>query len=945
MTSQPESPVANPSAPSLGKPAVAVVVLSSLDRSPDETLTAASRQVYVPAQILVVGSKPNPDASEVEHPPFDRLGSTEEILDRLADGIDFVWFVHTDTRPRPDALMALVRETVRHDASVAGSKVLIDGSEGRLDSVGEATDVYGDPYSGLDPGELDLEQYDVVREVAMVSPISLLVRRDLLRGLRGLDPQMPLDAAGLDLSQRARLAGGRVIVVPSSEVFHPEDCPDHQPGWRQLAGRQRAMLIAYRPITLAWVVPIGVLTHLADSLGQIVLGRLRPLLATLAAGLWNVIMLPSTWAARRRLRRIRQVGDEELFRFQVRGSIALRRTFSELGERFSRALDEEENHSIAERTAHAWARPTALLTLLSTLGVLIATRVIWFAGSPVAGFSLPPGGGWGGLLAAYGGGWDAAGLGTAVPAPPLIGFGSVATFLTGGRPQLAASIMTIAAFTAGLGGTIRLARRAGAGSGAGHAAGWVFVAGATASAVSGAGQWPLLLAAGALPWALDAVFASPASEPRRRLGQYARGGLAAGLATLAYPPVAVVIPITGILFAAFTRRWRSAIGALAITGVGLGLVAPYVVAGNLWPLFTAAKLPTIEPAWLWPVSVVVASAVGVALSGRARLSTVGLGVMLAGGGWLAVRSPALLPGVAMVGLLAASVGGALLVAAVVEVATGPSWRRIVGLMAAALLVAPAILTAAGGRAGLPVDRWSDRLSFVATLSDHPASTRVLVIGPAADLPGASRVLGSVSYRLIDGGSITLDQAYLPAARSGDRELADVIERHLIRGIDLRPGAALAEFGVGWVVVLPGGEFTIDALERQVDLALRPVDPEFDVFENLAPSSRAVTATGTVWEWTGTSYRGPASVGRVRLADNLDPGWGPDWGAEEWANSVSAGGGRADFDADALLRTWGIGSAVWLVVLVITSWWGRSTIGRTRPSNPEDQVMKEPVAAR
>ena len=61
----------------------------------------------------------------------------------------------------------------------------------------------------------------------------------------GLDPELSLDAAGLDLSQRARLAGGRVIVVPSSEVFHPLDCPDHQPGWRQQAGRQRAMLIAY----------------------------------------------------------------------------------------------------------------------------------------------------------------------------------------------------------------------------------------------------------------------------------------------------------------------------------------------------------------------------------------------------------------------------------------------------------------------------------------------------------------------------------------------------------------------------------------------------------------------------------------------------------------------------------------------------------------------------
>ncbi len=114
-----------------------------------------------------------------------QLDEVGDILDRLDDSIEFVWLIHGDTRPRPDALLALLREAGRHDASVAGSKVLIEGSSDRLDSVGEATDVFGEPYSGLDPEELDLEQYDVVREVAFVSPISMLVRRDLFSGLGG----------------------------------------------------------------------------------------------------------------------------------------------------------------------------------------------------------------------------------------------------------------------------------------------------------------------------------------------------------------------------------------------------------------------------------------------------------------------------------------------------------------------------------------------------------------------------------------------------------------------------------------------------------------------------------------------------------------------------------------------------------------------------------------
>ncbi len=84
------------------------------------------------------------------------------------------------------------------------------------------------------------------------------------------------------------------------------------------------MLIAYSPVTLSWLLPAGFLAGLADGVGQLFLGRLRPLLSTLFGWVWNLGMLPSTIGARRALRRVRQVGDEELFRFQVSGSVRLR---------------------------------------------------------------------------------------------------------------------------------------------------------------------------------------------------------------------------------------------------------------------------------------------------------------------------------------------------------------------------------------------------------------------------------------------------------------------------------------------------------------------------------------------------------------------------------------------------------------------------------------------
>src|SRR5690606_40406632 len=96
--------------------------------------------------------------------------------------VDYLWFLHSDARPRPDALAALVREVERNEASLGGSKLLVAGSRDELEEVGSATDVFGEPYSGLEEGEIDLQQYDVVREVAFVRSASMLARRDLAQG-------------------------------------------------------------------------------------------------------------------------------------------------------------------------------------------------------------------------------------------------------------------------------------------------------------------------------------------------------------------------------------------------------------------------------------------------------------------------------------------------------------------------------------------------------------------------------------------------------------------------------------------------------------------------------------------------------------------------------------------------------------------------------------------
>src|SRR5690606_22875253 len=127
----------------------------------------------------------------------------ETAIAEADQSIDYFWILHSDARPRPDALRALVTEVERNGAALGGSKLLVAGTPDVLESVGSATDVFGEPYSGLEEGEIDLQQYDVVREVAFVRSASMLVRRDLAQGLRGIDHLLPPIAAGLDLDRKS----------------------------------------------------------------------------------------------------------------------------------------------------------------------------------------------------------------------------------------------------------------------------------------------------------------------------------------------------------------------------------------------------------------------------------------------------------------------------------------------------------------------------------------------------------------------------------------------------------------------------------------------------------------------------------------------------------------------------------------------------------------------
>jgi len=875
-------------------------------------LATVERQVYDSVEeVIVVGD------SKGDLP--DGVGRSTSLVDAIATtshDVEYLWILHSDARPRPDALAALVSELGRNEASLGGSKLLVAGTRDELESVGSATDVFGEPFSGLDDGEIDLQQYDVVREVAFVASVSMLVRRDLAQGLQGLDDLLEPVAAGLDFSQRVRLAGGRVITVPSSEVYHQGRCRQAGRGWREQAGRLRAMLKAYRPITLAWMVPFLLFVGLVDSLFNLVLLRWRPAARHAASWAWNIFHLPSTITARRRFKPVRAFGDEELFRFQARGSVRLRDLGAEVTDRLLFMFDEDK--AISRGTRRIWSSPGIWGAVIAAAMVILAARSILFTGVPNTGSSFefePPSI----ALTRFFGGWNDSGLGSPGSVHPSTGLTGLASLLWFGAEGAARVMMTIgSAFLAVL-GMGRLSGRLGLRGAGRYLAGLVLLAGPGTAAVVGAGSWLALGAASLVPWAVRSVFIHP-SLPITGKPTRVAWVLAWSLLLAAMSPVLAIVPLVVGLLARALGDARSRVWLALVGLVGLISAIPFLIGDPGWILDSERRLG-LGVADLWPVLLTVAILpVLFGEDGVGRLAL--LGAVLSLGSLLLLRLPVGGPGIEEALLITASFGSAIVVAVGLD-----RWSleplRVLAAVAAAAVLLLSFGSLADGRLGLPSGDRNDQFSYAVTLAEEGGPGRILLISPERRvIPGEARSGPGLWYRVVDGSGMTQDEVWLPDSMAGDEELAAAIEQ-MASGSDLRPGSTLAEFSIDWVVLDGPESYLDDVLAVQLDLVPTPLDPAARVYEN--PNSLPMAAGGaSVWVKDHAGFAGAAVSDRIRLSVNADPRWSPEPRAEDWAVSVLGEDGAARYRSDPMALAVSIAAAGLLMVAL-----GTILVARTR----------------
>ncbi|MBD8080199.1 glycosyltransferase [Cellulosimicrobium arenosum] len=743
---------------------VAVVVTRGATPYLPRTLAAIRAQTGLPDAVVVVdagahsstGGHPDLHLGDARFVAAPRARSFGEAVDAgLANLTDqeparagaWLWLLHDDSAPAPDALEHLLR-AVEHSSAVAvaGAKQerwtpgtgdepadpFAPGSAGRLVEVGYTTTPLGRRMTGIDDDEIDQGQHDAREDVLAVGLVGALVRRAVWTELGGPDPELGPFGDGLDLARRARLAGHRVVVVPTAVVRHvqasllglrerPGTRPDAD---RSYAARRRAHLHARLTGVAPLLVPVAALAMVLGApfhaMYRLLVKQPGQARDELVAPLWALARVGPVVRARRAARRTARLPRRTVrpLRGTWREVVAERRD-----RRLARAerrrtataptdIERAELHALAVRRRAVLASVALALVAFSALVFAPMAGVLLADGRLVGGELLPATSTLGDAWRAGTTGWVSTGLGAPAPADPFVPVLVLGALLAGGSVQTAVNVLVPACFLA-------------AGLGAWFAAGaltrsvalraWatlVWVAAPVLLLAVGSGRVGPVLVHAALPWLALAVTRAlgaqrldvvtpptpdAAARPRRREPASLAAAAAAGLllvVVVAGAPVLLVAAVVALgVVALGVRHHRRYLALVPVPA--LVVFAPFLVhVARTWPdggwrlLLADPGAPVAAeaaPPWQQLLGMPVASVAWFGLDGAGPVDLVAR--------WAPLVAGASVVALALAGVLRARAG-----------AVGAWFVAAVGLAVAVL--AGHTPVAAGESAGESVTGWS-----------------------------------------------------------------------------------------------------------------------------------------------------------------------------------------------------------------------------------------------
>ncbi|MGU3644487.1 glycosyltransferase [Microbacterium sp. C23T] len=782
--------------------------------------------------------------------------ATALVAPRL-DG-DAVWLLAQDTAPEPDALARLAGalELSPSVAFVAPKLVRWDDRT-EIVSLGVGMTRFGRTV-GLADDELDQGQHDAREDVLGADVRGILVRADAWQRLGGLDRGLSGADEGLDLGVRARLAGGRVLLVPSALVATAGDGVAGLPT-PLTPQRQRRAVYAERVAQLhrrlvyapAFVAPLHWLTILPLALWRSIvdLARKQPgrIAAEWAAAAVVLVRLVPVWRARRHLAQARTGSWAQV--------APLRTTRSELRER----LDDDPEVMLGghRRSDLRFFAGGGAWLVLAALAVSVAAFPALLAWPVLGGGALQP------LATTVGQLWDdamygqrALGLDTIGPADPFAAVVAVLGSLWAWAPSRALVLLWVLALPlAALGGwfaATRVTERASLRLLGGAV--WALSPALLVALTQGRPTGVILHLL--LPW----LFYAGAVAHRSWAGAGAASILLAGVVATApsLAPAMLVVWIGAVLAAVILRAGRGVArliwtlipsAALALplvwnalaNGQAWSLVAdpgvpwagPQVAADAAGRALLAAGIPTPDlagwatilpdgPTWWVPLLTVPLALLALAAPLTQRwaagivllvVTALGLGTAFAAVGISVAFSQSitvpLWPGTGLSLAWLGALGGALVA---LDAGLAPRVALVRGVAAAlvfaamAVLAVPSLTAFTRGAATIADGPASTLPAFVAAEGREDPDVGTIVLTPQADAGVAAQVVWGAS-ETIGGQTTLLSTRTVPTPQ--DAELAG-LAADLVTPSSEDVVGQLADRGVGFILLAPSTQPETDA---------------------------------------------------------------------------------------------------------------------------------------
>jgi GT2 family glycosyltransferase len=567
------------------------------------------------AHVGELGPRPQPEPyvpypttpEQLLDDPLDPVSAEPAPPAEPTAGADWIWLLHDDVAPEPDALLRMLEVAESTPAAaVIGPKVRDWDDPRLLVEVGLTIDHSGRRETGLERREYDQGQHDAIRDVLAVGTAGCLIRRDVWDELGGFDPLLPIFRDDIDLGWRANAAGHRVLVVPTARVRHARAAAGRRRRIRCALGRAPAIdrrhslavvLLNVSTVGLLWAVPRLVFGSLLRAIGFLLTRQVHPATDEVAALGWNLRKMRAIARARTARRPLQRVDQRELKHLFAARTTRLRGYLEAAGDWLTGGADDlptgpevptADDVELApsrRSRALAWlAQPAVLLVLALTLVALVADRGLYGGGRLVGGHLLPAPTGASDLWDSYFASWHEVGGGTAMPAPPWHGVLAMLATMLLGKAWLAVDLLmllavplaALAAYCAARRVTTSRVLRA-----------WAAVSYALLPPVTGAvagGRLDGVVAAVLLPGILSACYRATAFDPRQHGWRPAFvAGLAVAVGAAFVPQlwlVAGLVLVTSVIGSVMVQRH----GAIRPTAAGVIVLLVPIAALVPWSL-------------------------------------------------------------------------------------------------------------------------------------------------------------------------------------------------------------------------------------------------------------------------------------------------------------------------------------------------------------------------